>query len=238
MARKWTNKGEITDGQLSPAQIADHGKYRLGDQYLEHGINILAKFCKNIIEYAEAKGSSAVAQKIKKIIREDSPALATIVAENDKKSKTVYQLSKDNKIPFRKLLYELRKIDFPLCVIKRGRHNNRIAGDHLALFNGILHTIKVGIYCEQTKKEWIALFRNMGWEKSRISQFIRRHIKYGLVPNHFFDCLRPTQEWILKILNNKPLTDLPRLDYGREGLRDMARAMITESKKTVFTVPR
>jgi len=222
------------------AEIIENLKYRFSqedrlNQHAEYSFDHFVKGFKKIVKDAKNHLPTSNVQTIKRLIEEYLPKFLRTVVEDAITSKSIWQLAMENGIPFKKLLYELREIGFPMSRMKRGRRSNRISGDHLELFNYILPSIKAGIYCEQTKKEWIRLFKRMGWEKSRISKFMQRRVAYKLVPNHFFDCLLPTQEWILKILNNERIENLSKLDYGREGVRDLARAMIAESKKTLLT---
>jgi len=121
-------------------------------------------------------------------------------------SKSVYQAAKESGIEFKKLLYVLRAINFPLTKNKRGKYSNLIHGDHARLFTRVLPFIKRDLYSQKTRKEWIkAIKEQKKWKKSRISKFMGRRIKDGLVPFAFFDIIPPTQILMAELFAKKKI---------------------------------
>jgi hypothetical protein len=117
-------------------------------------------------------------------------------------SKSVFSVAKEIPIDFRKLLYTLKKIYFPLAKIKTVREGNFIIKSYLPLFYKLLPSLKLIWKQEKTFKEWVNYLKKIGWEKSRISKFISRRIKSGVVPPLFFETFLPDKE-LFDMVKNK-----------------------------------
>jgi|GEM_PF-4877864 len=106
-------------------------------------------------------------------------------------SKSIYILAKENGMDFKKLLRTLRILNFPLEQITKGRQGNFVLGSHIHLFNSIMPSIKTLWTCDETRGEWIRLLKKKGWSSSRVSKFMSRRIKDGMVPAYFFEAVSP-----------------------------------------------
>jgi hypothetical protein len=124
--------------------------------------------------------------------------------EAEKTGKTVYRLAKENKINKNKLLYALQSIDFPFSPIKRN-NENIVSGKNLVLFEKtILPLLKRMWKQKENYKKWRDYFKNeLGWKKSRISNFIKRRTADKVVPQYFFDVIPPppTEKLLSKLIN-------------------------------------
>ena len=104
--------------------------------------------------------------------------------------KSVYQIAKERGLDFKKLLYLLRFIKFPL---RKFGGNNLIEKNRLSLFESLYPDINLYFLKVDSYRKWIRLFKSMGWEKSRISKFMSRRIKSGVVPPWFFEMVPPVK---------------------------------------------
>jgi hypothetical protein len=98
-------------------------------------------------------------------------------------AKSIYLIAKEKEIAFRKLLYTLKTIQFPM-----GKNPNLIYKHYLPLFEEIFPQIQRMWKLENNFKGWITYFnKEKWWEKSRISKFMKRRIADKTVPIYFFD---------------------------------------------------
>lgn len=125
--------------------------------------------------------------------------IADLIRENQgmwvqdrKGSKSVYILAKENNLEFRKLLYILRQIRFPMSKSKHGRIGNYVLEHNLPLFDKILPRLQLIWKHEKNFKGWIQYFKEeQKWSKSRISKFMKSRIKRGNITPNFFEILEP-----------------------------------------------
>ncbi|MCM8784247.1 MAG: hypothetical protein NC818_05695 [Candidatus Omnitrophica bacterium] len=112
--------------------------------------------------------------------------------DNILKAKSVYQLAKEKKADFRKLLYTLKTIGFPLLEKSRGRGFYIITYNALPFFEEVFSMIKIMWEMEENYKKWQEFFKKeYGWEKSRVTNFMKRRIQNKVVPPCFFDIFPP-----------------------------------------------
>lgn len=164
---------------------------------------LLSDFCEQIRIVGGEKVEKTVTD-FKKHIDSGYKNNAAKKLNNWVEGKSIYQICGGKTIYFRRLLYTLKTIKFPMK--KVGRCYNFILYKDLKLLEGTLPLIKLMWIGEDNYKGWIALFkREMGWEKSRISKFMMRITKDKTMPPVFFNSCPPTPTplFFTDIINKK-----------------------------------
>ena len=134
-----------------------------------------------------------------------------VIASNGRKmldniinSKFIYQLAKEKGVNYSKLLYTLKSIGFPIFQREQRRCSWYITSDSNIFFEKIYPIIKLMWDLEENYRNWIKFFKiQKGWEKSRITNFMKRRIKDRIIPAYFFNMpsnLFPP-EFINKVIN-------------------------------------
>lgn len=138
-------------------------------------------------------------------IKNNAPKLL----EEENNSKSIYQIKKEknlNEKEFRRLLYTLKIIKFPITIRKIGKYANEVHGSHVPLFEKIYPQIKIMWKYEDNYKAWIVFFKGkMRWEKSRVSKFMKRRMESKTVPVWWFDICPPpiSPKFLLGLINRK-----------------------------------
>jgi len=170
----------------------------------------------------------------KKRIVEAEAYIRTFFSENinellqhERESKPIYKIAKEKDINFRRLLYTLKTIKFPLRNTKIGKYltaqrlkilkqksstdylrkySNDIHGSFMPLFEKIYPQIKQMWQYEDNYKAWTDfLKKKMRWEKSRVSKFMKRRMESKIVPVWWFDLCPPpiSPKFLLNLVNRK-----------------------------------
>lgn len=168
--------------------------------------------------------------------------------ENISKAKSIYQLAKEKGVDYRKLLYTLKTIHFPI----RKMHTRKgfiVTKKYLSLFEKIFPIIQQMWRQEANYKNWIKYFKKKGWRKDRISHFMERRIKYGVVPPFFFDIVPPppTPKFLSKLIKKdknimkifeilSKMFPLPEnIDFTHKGIKEKLSQDLLALRKTLLT---
>jgi hypothetical protein len=127
-------------------------------------------------------------------------------------SKSISQLAKENNVPYRRLLDTLKAINFPMIKRKSGmapNPSNLIDKEDMRLFEGTLVIIKKYWKQKDNYSDWIRFLKGKEWLKDRISHFMNRKIKRGIVSDYYFDVVPPNERNFLNLKKMKQ----QRFDY-------------------------
>jgi hypothetical protein len=121
-------------------------------------------------------------------------------AELYEKKISIYEASMKKDVPYRKLLYLLRTMNFNVMKRNFGRITNFVDREEI---EDVFNMVKV-IWAQQAnKKGWIKLLKTVGFSKSGASHFMSRKIRSGIVPNYYFVVVRPSATLLMHIINSK-----------------------------------
>jgi hypothetical protein len=154
----------------------------------------LRNACKRVRKLGDGK-NKGLADELENYIKSDYENNARDKLNNELNAKSIYQLAKEKGLDsngFRRLLYALKSIKFPTVRRRAGKKSNVIRQNYLPLFEKIFPEIKKMWKQEDNYRGWITFFKKeKGWEKSRISKFMRRRILDRTVPVWFFEACPP-----------------------------------------------
>lgn len=108
------------------------------------------------------------------------------------------------KIPYDRLRYYLKKIEFPVIKTETNRY-------YIYANENLSFSLKRASRLKDNSQKWIAFLKKKGWEKSKISKFMSRKIEKKIVPKHYFHIVPPKQKFFLdlKKAKKRPLNTLP-----------------------------
>jgi len=126
----------------------------------------------------------------------------TQIAEFKKNAVSVQQVTKIYNIsPYRRFLYTLQKIAFPMITMTGQKANIIVlAPQKLKTYVDLIRYIW---YREDRFKQWIRFLRDRGWSKSKISHFMGRSIDRKIVPKVYFEIFPPSRLRLEYIQRNK-----------------------------------
>jgi hypothetical protein len=117
-----------------------------------------------------------------------------------KNKMTVYEVALKNNMPYKKLLYTLKRIKFTMIKKPSGRIGYLIDEEKFKITLGL---ILIQWKLQENKKGWIKLLRGSGFSKSYASNFMTRKIKEKIVPTYYFLIVKPEKLYLDHILNCK-----------------------------------
>ena len=165
------------------------------DQLLENNLSSITNIVKRLVAKVEKEYGPPLKPynwktDWKSIIKDSLPQIRKSYIE----ASSVFSIAKPLPVDYRKVLYTLRKISFPLIKSPRG---NFIAKTDEKWFASLLNEELKPIWRqEKTHKEWIDYFKKeYGWSKSRTSKFMSRKVSREIVPALFFELFPPNSSW-------------------------------------------
>lgn len=215
--------------EIIPPPTSEDRKNSEAIEFLKDEWGMLSLFCNRISEAGGIKVKINV-DKLRAYFESDYKKRAQEFITDITKAKSVYETSKELGVDYRKLIYTLRSIKFPLLQTTRGRSANLIRYKDSNLFEQVFPLIKTMWKCEENYRGWVELFKKeRGWSKSRISKFMMRRIKDKSIPPYFFDV-------VPSVFNNPVLfSNIIKKDEGlRELFQDLERALTVKESDLRF----
>ncbi|MCK9554965.1 hypothetical protein M0R36_04005 [bacterium] len=138
----------------------------------------------------------------KNLLEKHPDMLSSIYEVCYKDTKSIYSIAKNASVPYRKFLYIIKKLNLPTTEMAYGRKDilidEKLAKSILEIYQLILKQTEV-------YSSWIKFLKRKKWSKSRISHFMKRKTDKGIVPEYYFEWIRPSRKKFNRIKKNVPL---------------------------------
>jgi len=173
----------------------------------QNTLKLYQKLCNNLRKTVPrkivGKKTHTVIQKLENALNRELKANVVKTLKESTYTASVWLLAKNNTIPFKKLLHALQSLRYPLHQRKDKNKGCWVTSAQIdELEQHIIPLIKQMYYCKTNRKRWISFFQKyLYWEKSRISQFMKRRVKDGTVMFWFFDNCPPSKKLMVNLLD-------------------------------------
>jgi len=211
---------------------------------LHHLVNYfkpLVQFLNRIDEYAQFSGNIDIKEPLGDLRNHIGTWSTDALQKLKSEICSIYAIAKKDGVDYRRLLYVLKKVRFPLAKLKGNREFFFVFPDRKQLFDVVYARIKYFWKMEDNYRAWTREFLSLGWSKSRTSQFMRRKINSGLLPKWFFDCFPPDKIMAFRLVNNDPtligihkLEEIMPLLKPRNAVMRELKVDVAQAKKTIL----
>lgn len=233
-AAAYTKGGELNPWNLMTDGQSDAGDPRMKD--LEARVSKLGKAMRAFQKRAESAVSKDKTEQITAIFDEFYPEFCKgqVRKLNESQVKSVYQISSEMNVDYKKLIYTLRTLGFPMTKITKGRKANLIDDKNLKLLELLTDQIKTLWRFEDNYKKWIAVLKQTTrLSKSGVAKIMSRKIKHKKVFPGFFDVIPPLPGYVQLLLSKQhtfKFDETLRYDLvTRKGLKKQLQDFIEEA---------